>query len=65
MKTDPIVEEIRRIRREYVAEFNHDLEAIYKDLKRHERESGLKFVRHAPRRLPAAMVNEQGAARGV
>ncbi|MEO5333256.1 MAG: hypothetical protein H7839_14670 [Magnetococcus sp. YQC-5] len=44
MWEDPIVEEIRKIREEHAARFNYDLDAIYKDLKRLEEESGRKMV---------------------
>ena len=42
--TDPIVDEIRRIRDEHAARFNYDLDAIYQDIKEQEKRSGLKFV---------------------
>ena len=51
MKDDPIVEEVRRAREDYAAKFNYDLEAIYQDLKRQERESGRTFVSFPPRRI--------------
>jgi hypothetical protein len=41
---DPIVDEIRRIRDEHAAQFNYDLDAIFRDLKERERKSGRKFV---------------------
>ncbi|MEA2602817.1 MAG: hypothetical protein QOF89_3809 [Acidobacteriota bacterium] len=47
----PIVEEIRRIREEHAAEFDYDLRKICEDLKRRERESGLKFVSLPPKRI--------------
>ena len=34
---DPIVKEVRRLRDEYAAQFNYDLDAIYADLQRIER----------------------------
>lgn len=37
MKEDPIISEIRRWRAEYAARFNHDLDAIFRDLKKGER----------------------------
>ncbi len=40
MIDDPIVSEIRRIRREYAEQFDNDLHAICEDLRRQERESG-------------------------
>ncbi len=41
---DEIVEEIRRIRDEFTARFNHDLDAIYRYFKKRERESSRKCV---------------------
>ncbi len=38
MTDDPIVEEVRRIRREHAARFDFDLKAIFADLKRSESE---------------------------
>ena len=38
MWTDPIVEELHRIREEHAASFNYDLWAIAEDLRRIERE---------------------------
>ncbi|RJP28579.1 MAG: hypothetical protein C4527_11625 [Candidatus Omnitrophota bacterium] len=38
MWKDPIVEEIHKIREEYAASLNHDLQAIYDDLKKQEDE---------------------------
>ena len=37
MWTDPIVEEIRRIREAHAAKFNYDIDAIYNDIKEQER----------------------------
>ncbi len=44
MYEDPIVEELRAIRREHVKRFNCDPKAILEDLKRQEAESGRAFV---------------------
>ena len=41
MGKDPIVEEVRRIRRRYAERFNFDLDAMYADMK--EREQGGEF----------------------
>ena len=51
MWEDPIVEEIRKIREEHSARFDHDLERIYRDLKRMEAESGRRYVSFPARRL--------------
>ena len=44
---DPIIDEVRRVRREHSARFGHDIDAIVADIRRHEAESrkrGVKFV---------------------
>ncbi len=46
MKNESILDEIRRVRDEHAKEFNYDLDAIFADIKRHEREmkkDGWKF----------------------
>ncbi len=48
MWKDEIVEEVRKAREEYAAKFNHDIDAIYKDIKRREAESGREFVSFQP-----------------
>ena len=49
MWKDPIVEEVRKVREEYLAQFNYDLDAVFKDLKRIERESGRKTCSFKPK----------------
>lgn len=49
MWTDEIVEDVRKVREEYAAKFNHDLEAIYQDLKEQAREGRRKFVSLPPK----------------
>jgi len=51
MKNDPIVDEIRRIRRAYAEQFGNDLHAICEDLRRQERESDREFQSPSPRDL--------------
>ena len=41
---DPIVDEVRRVRDAHTARFKYDLEAIFLDIKKREKESGLNFV---------------------
>jgi hypothetical protein len=50
MVPDPIVEEIKRIREEYAARFNYDLEAIVRDVQRRQEDGEHKVVRRPPRR---------------
>jgi hypothetical protein len=49
MFDDPIVEEIRRVRRAHASQFDNDLSAIVADLRRLERESGRNYVNFPPR----------------
>jgi hypothetical protein len=48
---DPIVAEIRAIRKAHAEKFNNDLHAICEDLRRQERESGTVYVTRSPRRI--------------
>ena len=43
-ESDPIVDEVRRIRDAYAAKFNYDPDAIFRDIKERERRSGRKYV---------------------
>lgn len=54
MWKDEIVEEVRKAREEYAAKFGHDIDAIYKDIKRREAESGREFVSFPPRKVQNA-----------
>src|SRR5436309_11751524 len=58
MWEDPIVAEVRRAREEYGAQFNHDLDAIFCDLKEQERVSGDTFITFPPRRVSKASEKE-------
>ena len=49
MWQDQIVEEVRQAREAHAQEFDFDLWAIYADLKRIERESGLEVVSFPPK----------------
>jgi hypothetical protein len=49
MWDDPIVGDTRELREEYLAELGHDLDALFRDLKKKERESGRKVVSLEPR----------------
>ena len=55
--SDPIVDEVRRIRDAYAARFNYDLRAIYGDLKEQEKRSGRKIVSYA-KEPPAVAPNQ-------
>jgi hypothetical protein len=45
--SDPIVDEVRRIRDAYAARFNYDPDAIFRDIKEQEKRSGRKYVSFA------------------
>ncbi len=51
MWKDPIVEEVRKVRDAHAAQFNYDLQSIYRALKQEEAESGRKFMKLSPRRI--------------
>lgn len=44
MKTDPIIDELHRIRDEHAKKFKYDVHAICEDIRRKEKESGRTFV---------------------
>lgn len=50
MWKDPIVEEVRRVRQAHAAKFNHDLDAIWRDLREQQEKSGRKVVSFPPKR---------------
>jgi hypothetical protein len=52
--SDPIVDEVRRVRDAYAARFNYDLRAIYRDLKEQEKRSGRKLVSYVNETAEAA-----------
>ncbi len=60
---DPIVDEVRRIRDAHAARFNYDLYAIFLDIKKREKERGLKFVNGvAYQPMPNKTLQPTGAA---
>jgi hypothetical protein len=53
MWQDPIVEEVRRRREEYAAQFNYDLKAICRDLRDKQKKGERSVVSLPPKRVPA------------
>jgi hypothetical protein len=49
MKADPVVEEVRRARREYAEQFGFDLRAIAADLRKREQEHAERLVSFPPK----------------
>ena len=50
MIDDSIVDEVRAARDQYARQFNHDLDAICRDLQQKQVQSGRKLVTFPPRR---------------
>jgi len=50
MWKDEKIEEVRRVREEYAAKFNYDFEAIYRDIKKQEKQSKRKVVSLPPKK---------------
>jgi hypothetical protein len=49
MRDDPIVEEIRQLRKQHTEKFKGNLHAICEDLRSQERESGREYTALSPR----------------
>ena len=56
MWKDEIVEEVRRVRDEYAAKFNYDLDAIYKDIKKQEKQTEREVVSLPPKKAQLSEV---------
>jgi hypothetical protein len=51
MAIDSIVAEVRKARESYAKRFNYDVEAMLRDLKERQAQSGRKAVSFPPKRL--------------
>jgi hypothetical protein len=51
MWKDEIVEEVRKVRDEYAAKFGYDLDAIYEDIKKQEKQTQRKIVSLLPKKV--------------
>lgn len=49
MKSDPIVDEVRKVREAHAATFHYDLSAICADLKKKEQDAGHPVVSGQPK----------------
>ncbi len=54
MSSDPLVEEVRRIKEQLAAEYDYDVRAIGKALQQEQERSGRRLVRLSPRKDPQA-----------
>ena len=52
MRSDPIVEEVRRARQEYLARFGNDLRAMAADLRKREQRHPERLVTYPPKPAP-------------
>ncbi len=52
MWQDTIVAEVRKVREAHAAQFNFDLQAIYRVLKEQEQQSQREKVSFSPKRIP-------------
>lgn len=62
MYNDPIVEQTRKLRDEYAAKFNYDLDAICNDLMERQQKSDHTLVRRDPKRPTRAATSANRAA---
>lgn len=60
MWVDEIVEEVRKVRDEYAARFDYDLDAIYKDIKEQEKHSQRKIVSLPPKKPELLPIEKTG-----
>jgi hypothetical protein len=49
MQTDPIVEEVRRIRQEYAKQFGYDIRALAANLREHEQQHPERLISLSPK----------------
>ena len=56
MWQDPIVKETRVLREQYASQFDHDLDAIFEDIRKRQAASGKKLVSF-PARKPGSEPN--------
>jgi hypothetical protein len=47
---DPIVDEIRKVRDAFAAQFDHDVKAMFADLRKRQKKSGRRVVSPASKR---------------
>ena len=60
-RADPIMAELRQIRRAYAAQFNYDVEAMFKDIRAKERASGAEYVRLVDGQVVPAEIDGPGS----
>ncbi len=58
---DPIIAEVRAIRRAYAAQFDYDVEAMFRDIRAKQEASGREYVRLPARRADPASGEQAGS----
>lgn len=58
---DPIIAEVRAIRRAYAAQFDYDVEAMFRDIRAKQEASGREYVRLPARRVDPASEDPAGS----
>ena len=58
MQTDPIIAELRAIREAYAAQFDYDVEAMFRDIRARQETSGREYV-SLPARRPVSAAQHQ------
>ena len=59
---DPIVEEIHKIREEYAAKFDYDVDAMFEDLRQKQSQSNRKIVSFVKRKNEKQGIDERKVA---
>ncbi len=64
MVYDPIVEEIRKYRKEHAAQYGNDLKRIVQAYQEMERTSGREYVNFETKRVPVTRASEDAGSYG-
>ena len=56
-QTDPIIAEVRAARDKHAAQFDYNVEAIFKDIQTRQTMSGRQYVHYPPKRFRAGRVS--------
>ena len=59
---DPIVEEIHKIREEYAAKFDYDVDAMFEDLRQKQSQSNRKIVSFVKKKNEKQDIDERKVA---
>lgn len=65
MHSDPIVDEVHRVREQLASKFNYDIAAIFADMRSRESQAGSRLTNRQQPSTSAATVNISAAAAGA